>query len=201
MASTASFAHLLIFARRPVLGVGKRRLAAAVGDVEAVRFQRLAIDRLLRRLAGDRRWTTTVATSPDRPTDWLRGRAAAMPQGRGDLGRRLSGAARRFPTGRLVIIGSDTPAVGPGDVAAAFDALRGHEAVVGPARDGGYWLIGVRRSAHGPLPFDDIRWSSPDTLADTLARLEGRRTARLRTLEDVDDLASYRRFTARSQRP
>lgn len=201
MASPASYAHLVIFARRPLLGVGKRRLAAAIGDVEAVRFQRTAVDGLLRRLAVDPRWTTTVATSPDRPTDWLRGRAAAAPQGRGDLGQRLTTLARRFPRGRLVIIGSDTPVVGPADVAAAFDALRGHEAVVGPARDGGYWLIGLRRSARGPLPFDDIRWSSAHTLADTLARLEGRRVARLQTLEDVDDVASYRRFTARSQRP
>lgn len=199
MASTAPLAHLVIFARRPVLGVGKRRLAAAVGDVEALRFQRLAIDRLLRRLARDPRWTTTVATSPDRPIDWLGGRAAAAPQGRGDLGRRLTALARRFPTGRLVIIGSDTPVVSPGDVAAAFDALRGHDAVVGPARDGGYWLIGLRRSARAPLPFEGIRWSSAHTLADTLARLDGRRVVRLRTLEDVDDLESYRRFTA--QRP
>lgn len=201
MASPASLAHLVIFARRPVLGVGKRRLAASVGDIEALRFQRTAIDGLLRRLAGDPCWTTTVATAPDRPTGWIRGRAAATPQGRGDLGRRLTRVARRFATGRLVIIGSDTPVIRRADIAAAFDALRSHDAVVGPARDGGYWLIGLRRSARGPLPFDRVRWSSPDTLADTLARLDGLRTARLRTLEDVDDAASYRRFTARPQRP
>jgi len=201
MTAPGNPAQLVIFARRPSLGVGKRRLAAAVGDVEALRFQRTAIDGLLRRLAKDPRWTTAVATAPDRPTDWLKNRAVGLPQGRGDLGQRLTRVARRFPTGRLVIIGSDTPAVRPADVAAAFYALRGHDAVVGPARDGGYWLIGLRRSARRPLPFDQIRWSSPDTLTDTLARLEGRRTAHLRTLEDVDDLASYRRFAARPQRP
>jgi rSAM/selenodomain-associated transferase 1 len=201
MAAPADPAQLVIFARRPTLGVGKRRLAAAVGDVEALRFQRTAIDGLLRHLAGDPRWTTAVATAPDRPTDWLRDRATSLPQGRGDLGQRLTRIARLFPTGRLVIIGSDTTAVCRADVAAAFNALRRHDAVVGPARDGGYWLIGLRRSARGPLPFDQIRWSSPDTLADTLARLEGRRTAHLRMLEDVDDLASYRRFAARPQRP
>ncbi len=201
MATPSQLNHLVIFARRPAIGVGKRRLAASVGDVEALRFQRSAIDGLLRRLAADPRWRTTVATAPDRPIDWLRGRAAAAAQGRGDLGRRLTRIARRFPTGRLVIIGSDTPTIGRADVAAAFDALRAHDAVVGPARDGGYWLIGLRRSARGPLPFDQVRWSSRHTLADTLARLAGLRTARLRTLEDVDDVASYRRFMARRQRP
>lgn len=201
MASPADLNHLVIFARRPAIGVGKRRLAASVGDVEALRFQRSAIDGLLRRLAVDPRWRTTVAISPDRPTDWLRGRAAVAAQGRGDLGRRLTRIARRFSTGRLVIIGSDTPTIRRADVAAAFDALRSHAAVVGPALDGGYWLIGLRRSVRGPLPFDKVRWSSPHTLADTLERLEGLRTARLRTLEDIDDLASYRRFTARPHRP
>jgi glycosyltransferase A (GT-A) superfamily protein (DUF2064 family) len=132
---------------------------------------------------------------------WLRGRAAATPQGAGDLGRKLVRVSQRFPVGRLVIIGSDTPTVKRADIAAAFDALRSHDAVLGPARDGGYWLIGLRRSARGPLPFDGIRWSSPDTLADTLARLQGLRVATLRTQEDIDDEASLKRLRARAQRP
>jgi rSAM/selenodomain-associated transferase 1 len=201
MASRLDLANLVVFARRPTIGVGKRRLAAAIGDVEALRFQRGAIDGLLRRLAGDLRWRTTVAVSPDRPVDWLRRRAAAMPQGDGDLGAKLTRVSRRFPVGRLVIIGSDTPTMTRADIAAAFDALRSHDAVVGPARDGGYWLIGLRRSAGGPLPFDGIRWSSPDTLADTRARLAGRRVATLRMLEDIDDEASLKRYRARTQRP
>lgn len=201
MASRLDLANLVIFARRPTIGVGKRRLAAAIGDVEALRFQRGAIDGLLLSLAGDPRWGTTVAVSPDRPVGWLRGRAAATPQGAGDLGRKLVRVSRRFPVGRLVIIGSDTPTVKRADIAAAFNALRSHDAVLGPARDGGYWLIGLRRSARGPLPFDDIRWSSPETLADTLARLAGLRVATLRTLEDIDDEASLKRLRARAQRP
>jgi hypothetical protein len=201
MASRLDLTNLLIFARRPTIGVGKRRLAAAIGDVEALRFQRGAIDGLLLSLAGDPRWRTTVAVSPDRPVGWLRGRAAATPQGAGDLGRKLVRVSRRFPVGRLVIIGSDTPTVKRADIAAAFDALRSHDAVLGPARDGGYWLIGLRRSARGPLPFDGIRWSSPDTLADTLARLQGLRVATLRTQEDIDDEASLKRLRARAQRP
>lgn len=201
MASRLDLANFVVFARRPTIGVGKRRLAAAIGDVEALRFQRGAIDGLLRRLAGDPRWRTTVAVSPDRPVDWLRGRVATTPQGGGDLGVKLTRVSRRFPVGRLVIIGSDTPTVTRADIAAAFDALRSHDAVVGPARDGGYWLIGLRRAPRGLLPFDNIRWSSTHTLADTLAGLSGLRVATLRTLEDIDDEASLKRFRAGPQRP
>jgi rSAM/selenodomain-associated transferase 1 len=201
MASRLHLANLVVFARRPTIGVGKRRLAAAIGNVDALRFQRGAIDGLLRRLAGDPRWRTTVAVSPDRPVDWIRGRATATPQGAGDLGEKLVRVSRRYPIGQLVIIGSDTPTVTRADIATAFDALRSHDAVLGPARDGGYWLIGLRRSARGPLPFNDIRWSSPQTLADTQARLSGLRVATLRTLEDIDDEASLKRFRAAAQRP
>lgn len=189
--------NLVIVARRPVIGVGKRRLAADVGDVEAWRFQRRTLDGLLRALVPNRRWRSWAAVTPDRPTGWLRDRARALPQGRGDLGQKLDRLARRFPVGHLVIIGSDTPSVRPSDIAAAFRALQSNDAVLGPAADGGYWLIGLRRSPRGPLPFQGIRWSSPDTLQDTVGALAGLRVAYLSVREDVDDVASLRRVEAR----
>ncbi|MDP1631142.1 MAG: TIGR04282 family arsenosugar biosynthesis glycosyltransferase [Caulobacter sp.] len=187
--------HLVIVARRPAIGVGKRRLAADVGDVEAWRFQRTCLDLLLASLGGRGPWRTWAAVTPDRQTAWLAGRATPLPQGGGDLGQRLERLAARFAAGAVVIIGSDTPTVRPADIAAAFRVLRSHDAVVGPAVDGGYWLIGLRRRAMVRGPFRGVRWSSPETLADTLARLGGLRVASLRTLEDVDDLASLRRVT------
>jgi rSAM/selenodomain-associated transferase 1 len=189
--------NLAIMARRPAIGVGKRRLAADVGDVEAWRFQRWSLDGLLRELATDPRWRSWAAVTPDGPRDWLRGRVSGLPQGRGDLGQRLERLAGRFPVGNLVIIGSDTPSVQRRDVAAAFRALQTHDAVIGPAMDGGYWLIGLRRSVRGRLPFDGIRWSSPDTLPDTLVALAGLRVAMLDEREDVDDAASLRRASRR----
>lgn len=185
--------NLVIVARRPVIGVGKRRLAADVGDVEAWRFQRWALEGLIRALAPDRRWRRWSAVTPDRPTGWLRGRVGVLPQGRGDLGQRLERLARRFPVGHLVIIGSDTPSVRRSDIAAAFKALQSNDAVIGPAADGGYWLIGLRRSTRGLLPFNGIRWSSRETLQDTLGALAGLRVALLDVREDVDDVASLRR--------
>jgi len=195
-----AFRNLVIVARKPAVGVGKRRLAADIGDVEAWRFQRSSLDRLLRTLAPDRRWRSWAAVTPDKPTTWVRGRARALPQGAGDLGQKLERLARRFPVGHLVIIGSDTPDVRRSDIAAAFNALRSNDAVIGPAVDGGYWLIGLRRSVRGPMPFSSIRWSSQETLTDTLRAMPGLRVALLRTCEDVDDVASLRRAQARGRR-
>jgi rSAM/selenodomain-associated transferase 1 len=186
----------VIFARRPQLGVGKRRLARDVGDVAAWRFARLSLSRLMRRLGSDPRWTLWLAISPDRPADWVRG-ARVIGQGGGDLGQRMGHVFRALPRGPVVIIGSDTPAVSAGDIADAFEALGRSDVVFGPAEDGGYWLIGMRRRPRLPVPFEGVRWSSPHALADTLRNLEGARVSFLRRLEDVDDGPSLKRARMR----
>ncbi len=188
--------HLVIFARRPQLGVGKRRLAADVGDVEAVRFARHALDRLTRTLGRDPRWRLWLAVAPDRPLDWVRV-GTAMPQGPGDLGQRLTRVIRALPPGPVVILGSDTPTVTRTDVADAFRALGPNRAVFGPAPDGGYWLIGLRRGRGEALPFDGVRWSTSDALADTMANLAGSPVVLLREREDIDDGPALKRYRAR----
>jgi len=192
---TARTRHLVIFARRPQLGVGKRRLAADVGDVEALRFARGALDRLIRTLSRDPRWRLWLAATPDRPLNWIQP-GAVIPQGSGDLGQRLARVIHALPPGPVVILGSDTPTVTRADIAAAFRTLGANRAVFGPAPDGGYWLIGLRRGLGERLPFDGVRWSTEDALVDTLANLEGCRVAMLREQEDIDDGAALRRYTA-----
>lgn len=193
----ASRKHLVIFCRRPQLGVGKRRLAADVGDMEAVRFARGALARLVRTLSPDPRWRLWLAVSPDRPLDWVT-KGTALPQGPGDLGQRLSRIIGALPPGPVVILGSDTPTVSRNDVADAFRALGPNRAVFGPAPDGGYWLIGLRRGLAEPLPFTAVRWSTAHALSDTLANLEGSPVGLLRQQEDIDDGASLRRYRSRS---
>jgi len=185
----------VIFARRPQFGLGKRRLAADVGDVEALRFARGALDRLTRTLGPDPRWRLWLAVTPDRPLDWVRA-GIAVPQGQGDLGERLTRVIRALPPGPVVILGSDTPTVTRADVADAFRALGPNRAVFGPAPDGGYWLIGLRRGLGERLPFDGVRWSTPDALADTLGNLALGRVAMLREQEDIDDGPALRRWRA-----
>ena len=198
MAADPTRQHLVLFARQPRYGVGKRRLAADVGDLEALRFARGALERLRRTLGADPRWTLWLAVSPDRPTGWA-APARVIAQGPGDLGDRLSRVVHALPPGPSVILGADTPTVTREDVADAFAALGSHDAVFGPARDGGYWLIGLRRRPRQHLPFDAVRWSTEHALADTLAAMDGRTVALLRMQEDVDDGPSLRRYLSRSR--
>lgn len=195
---------LVIFARAPELGRVKRRLARDIGPLEATRFYRFVLARLLRRVGRDRRWRTVIALTPDRAArggGWPAG-CRLVPQGRGDLGRRMARALAAAPPGRAVLIGSDIPAIGRGHVAAAFAALRRADAVFGPAEDGGYWLVGIRRDSRpAPVDFGSVRWSTAHALADSLAGYaRGRRVALIERLADVDDGAGWRRWQA-ARRP
>ena len=194
-------ANLIMFARAPVVGMVKRRLAADIGALAARRFYARTTADVLARLARDGRWRTWLAVTPDRFAEagrfWRRG-VRRLPQGRGDLGQRMGRAMRRFPGAPAVLVGSDIPELRPAHIAAAIAALGSHEAVLGPAADGGYWLVGLRDGRALPGMFDGVRWSSPHALADTLANLRGRRVALLETLDDVDDGAGLRRWQARA---
>jgi uncharacterized protein len=190
--------HLVVLLRQPRLGRVKSRLAAGIGAPAALSFYRLAAAQLLRRLARDRRWRCHVWITPDRAARRPPWRAAAQWQGQGggDLGRRMARVFRVLPAGPAVIIGSDIPAIRPAHIAAAFRALGSHEAVFGPATDGGYWLVGLRRRPRVPHRlFAGVRWSSEHALADTRAGLPGAMSvALLETLEDVDDAGAYARW-------
>jgi uncharacterized protein len=196
--------HLVVMARAPRLGRVKRRLAAAVGDQAALAFYRRALAALLQRMGRDPRWRCWLYVTPDRAARrgrfWPRG-LARRPQGPGDLGRRMARPLAELPPGAVVIIGSDIPGITRRHIAQAFRRLGGHDAVFGPASDGGYWLIGLRRRPHVPRLFREVRWSSRHALADTLAGFDRRhRLAFLEELEDIDDRASYARFRARPRR-
>lgn len=189
---------LILFVRAPRLDAGKRRLARQIGNLAALRFERLMIARLLLRLAGDRRWSLRLAVRPDRARDraryWRRG-VEAFGQGDGDLGMRMRRALRACPPGPAVLVGADIPALAAHHVWGAFRLLGKHDLVFGPAEDGGFWLVGARRPWHLPTLFESVRWSGPYALADTLAGLPRRiRVGFADRLEDVDDAEAYRRL-------
>jgi rSAM/selenodomain-associated transferase 1 len=194
--------HLVLFARAPQLGSGKRRLARDIGVVAALRFERLMLAQLLRLLGQDGRWRLRLAVTPDRACRrarlWPRDTPIAA-QGGGDLGQRMRRALAACPPGPAVLVGTDIPALAPDHIAEAFRLLGRHDLVFGPAADGGFWLIGARRSPR-PLPplFGEVRWSGPHTLADALANLPRRVSVGLAArLEDVDDGAAYRHLAPR----
>jgi len=190
----------IIFARAPRLGTVKQRLARGIGALAALRFYRGQLAGLCRSLGRDRRWRTVLAVTPDRARARWPVLLPRLPQGRGNLGERMSRALSRHR--RAVLVGCDIPALEPADIAAAFRALGRAQAVFGPAEDGGYWLVGFgpRRPAR---PFAGVRWSGPHALADTLANCRGRPVALLRRLRDVDtaeDLAALPRTTGGARR-
>lgn len=189
---------LVLFVRTPLLGSGKRRLAREIGDVAALRFQRAMISLLQRRLAKGRRWRLRIAVTPDnacrRARLWRKGVETAG-QGRGDLGIRMRRALANCPAAPAVLVGSDIPALDAHHIAEAFRLLGRNDLVFGPARDGGFWLVGARHPRRMPALFEQVRWSGPDALADTLAGLPGRlKVGYANTLEDVDDGDAYRRL-------
>jgi uncharacterized protein len=193
--------HLVLFIRAPQLGVGKRRLAREIGDVATVRFERLMIALLLRRLARNRRWRLRIAVTPDKARlharSWRRG-IQAVGQGNGDLGVRMRRALAACPPGPVVLVGGDIPGLTADRVAAAFRLIGTNHLVFGPAADGGFWLVGARRSPHLPPMFERVRWSGPHALADTLAGLPRRVSVGFADpLEDVDDGDAYRRLMPR----
>lgn len=138
---------LIVMAKQPRLGRVKTRLASDIGPVAATMFYRRNLARTLRVLGGDPRWRLVVATAPDR---WRPRGVASMPQGYGDLGARMRRCLNACLPGNVVLIGADIPAVEPRHIAHAFAILRRHSHVMGPASDGGYWLIGARRARAPP---------------------------------------------------
>ena len=190
--------HLVLFVRAPLLGAGKRRLAHQIGDIAALRFERLMVARLLRRLATDRRWRLRIAVTPDkarrRAVRWHRA-VGAVGQGGGDIGIRMRRALRACPPGPAVLVGADIPGLAARHIWAAFRQLDAYDLVFGPAEDGGFWLVGARHPRYLPPLFEGVRWSSPFALADALAGLPRRITVGFADrLEDVDDAEAYRRL-------
>src|SRR6516225_8354016 len=154
--------QLVLFVRAPQLGRGNRRLAQAIGDAATVRFERLMLVILLRRLARDRRWRLRIAVTPDnarrRARHW-RPDVEVTGQGGGDLGLRMRRALAACPTGPVVLVGGDIPALAPRHIAAAF-ALRGEHALVfEQAREGGFCLAGPPRPRGPPRLLEGARGS------------------------------------------
>jgi rSAM/selenodomain-associated transferase 1 len=195
--------RLIVFLKAPRPGAVKTRLAATLGASEACTAYRHLVGTLLRQLAALE--NVELCFSPDDAGSeilgWAQPTWGLTAQGSGDLGHRLNHAFRRaFDEGakRVVIIGSDCPAVNASDIQEAWTALLSHEVVLGPATDGGYWLIGLR--THRPELFADVPWSTNGVLRETLERSRAARlkTRLLRELTDVDTEADWRRFLAKA---
>ena len=189
--------RLILFTRYPGPGKVKSRLIPTLGPENAAALQRLMTEHAIRRakfLHRSREIALEVrydGASPRLMKQWLGRDLVYKAQGPGKLGDRMLSAfsdAFRRGTARVVIVGSDCPQWDAGLLAEAFDSLKEHDLVLGPAMDGGYYLIGLSR--HLPPLFRDISWGTERVLDETrrIAQEHGLSVALLERLHDVDRL-------------
>jgi len=190
---------LVVFVKEPRPGAVKTRLAAEIGaDAAALVYRALAEGALEATTPRPGEYERLVFFDPPEARRalraWLPG-VSLRAQAGTDLGARLSDAfARAFGRGatRVAIVGSDIPGVTRETALGALDALAAADLVVGPAEDGGYYLIALREPH--PELVRGIDWSTPAVLAQTLERAKASRLRvhALEPLRDVDTLADLR---------
>jgi rSAM/selenodomain-associated transferase 1 len=169
---------IAVFARAPIVGQAKTRLIPRLGAAGAARLQRQLIERALERAQSVRGARVTLwTTADDADTHALAEAARAtvrLQQGH-DLGARMSNAFAETLDGTrpMLLIGTDCPVQTGTDLETAIAALREAEAVIQPAEDGGYVLIGMKR--FHPALFEQVAWGSATVLATTRARAADRR--------------------------
>jgi rSAM/selenodomain-associated transferase 1 len=157
----------VLFTRYPEPGAAKTRLIPAIGAERAARLHRTLTERTVQAVleSGLALEARVTGASLAAFAEWL-GPIAIVDQGTGDLGQRLARAGPPYPT---LFIGSDAPDLTAGLLCQAAAALAGADAVIGPAQDGGYWLLGLKRAVAGV--FEDVTWGTSAVCGQTIDRL------------------------------
>ena len=193
--------QLVIFVKKPHAGMVKTRLGSEIGMLEAAIWFRKLSFALIRRLGGDPRWQTILAVDPafggvEYPR-WPAGVprmsqcGGAVPPN-GDLGSRMARIFCELPPGPVIIIGTDIPGIRRDDIEQAFCLLGSRDVIFGPSRDGGFWLIGLKRLRRPTASmFEGIPWSTAVALEATEQALHDYRKGYVRQLADVDEAVDF----------
>ena len=180
-----------LFAKFPHPGKAKTRLAPAIGHEAAAQVHRRLVERTLATVRASglpfTAWTTGAEHADF--AEWLGADVPLAEQGEGDLGARLARVSAP-----AILLGADVPDLSADHLREAAAALQNHDTVIGPASDGGYYLLGFRR----PLPFlwTEMPWGTDAVLRETERRLaeNGASYDRLETLHDCDRPADLARW-------
>jgi uncharacterized protein len=185
---------VVVLAKAPVPGFAKTRLVPALGADGAAALAHWLLDRTMAASLAAGLGPVELCGTPDTAhpafVAWAKRPGVVLAaQGEGDLGERMARAFERWlhDTPRVLLIGTDAPRLDAAVLRAAASALDEHDAVVVPAFDGGYALIGLRRPA--PRLFTDMPWSTPHVMARTRERLRESAIGHveLAPLHDIDE--------------
>lgn len=186
--------RIIIFAKAPFPGLSKTRLAPALGNAGAARLAGGMLHHTLDAALNSLLTPVELRTEPAIEHEYWRGvilpdSIIINPQGTGDLGARLLMAATEalIEDSTILLIGTDCPELTAERLQLAARQLQSHDAVIQPARDGGYVLLGLR-CCEASL-FSDMAWSSSGVFAETCRRLDalGWSYAVLEALRDIDE--------------
>jgi uncharacterized protein len=185
---------VIVFAKAPRAGEAKTRLIPALGAERAASLAHQMLNATLKHAVAAALGPVDLCVTPDRNHDAFTTAVRQLgvtlsDQGGGDLGERMARAFERVlrDASRALLIGTDVPALDADYLRAAARALDDHDAVFGPAADGGYTLVGLKRAERGL--FAGMRWSHPAVMAHTRDRLAaiGLRHLELPVLHDIDE--------------
>ena len=199
----AAKTKVLVFARAPEAGAAKTRLIPCLGAAGAAALQGILIERALRTalaagIGEVELWCAPTAQHAQFARHCRQLGIASATQCAGDLGARMLDASVTAlgECARVIIIGTDCPALTSSELQSAARALEKHDAVVIPAEDGGYVLIGLRGAV--PRLFEDIPWGGNDVMRITRERMRslGWSWAELPASWDVDRPADFDRLAA-----
>jgi rSAM/selenodomain-associated transferase 1 len=198
---------VLFFVKYPTPGKVKTRLAQEVGSDQAVELYKCFVEdvvTLLDRLNIHFKFYFYPADARKRFMSWLGQKYDYVPQVGTDLGKRMQSAfSHAFEEGfrRAVIIGSDIPDLPEDFLRQAFWEMDTHDVVLGPANDGGYYLVGFTRKGFLPEAFENVAWSSDSVFEQTVSILKQnrRRVCLLPQWYDVDTLADFASLLSRNK--
>jgi rSAM/selenodomain-associated transferase 1 len=202
-------ALLLLFIKAPVRGAVKSRLAAVLGEDAALELYRNFVLDMLATIDRSGLPCRICYHPPDageRVAGWLGKHRAYLAQTGDDVGERMEQAFRRAfaeGTSRAVLVGSDLPDLPQAVLADAVGSLAQNDAVIGPAQDGGYYLIGFRRDRLLPAVFQGMPWSSDSVFMRTMKTFDqaGCRVHVLPAWRDVDTAQDLKDLMTRRHDP
>ncbi|PIN74859.1 hypothetical protein COV18_05565 [Candidatus Woesearchaeota archaeon CG10_big_fil_rev_8_21_14_0_10_37_12] len=197
---------ILFYVKYPKKGYVKTRLAKNFGEEETLKLYRCFVEDMmltLEHVQSDIRICFTPEDKKKAFQKWLGNHHSFFVQKGKDLGERLKNSfieAFNAKYDRVIVLGSDSPDLPAEMVTEAFEKLETHDVVIGPAEDGGYYLLGFKKEQFTHGVFDNISWSTKKVFQETINKLKRKNVCVLPTWTDIDTLDDLKKLVERNQK-